>query len=547
MKRWDVLIAGYGPVGATLAILLGKQGMRVLVLEQASDIFDKPRAIGMDHEAMRVMQACGIAEALVEKTRPFRGAQWIGAEGQVIEEIDPHPGPFPLGWAPNFTFIQPQLEALLRERVSHLRNVEVRLGWKLTDVVQNEAGVEVRAIHTASGDAASIEADYLLACDGAGSTVRTRLGIALEDHAFDEWWVVIDAFLKRPTPLPDTGRQFCNPQRPVTYIPGPQGMLRWELKVMPHEQPEDFKLRENILRALQPYVETDALDIWRSAVYRFHALIADEWRHGRVLLVGDAAHQTPPFMGQGLCSGIRDAVNLAWKLKMVQQGFAPISLLDAYEAERRPHITTLITRTKAIGEQIGELDVGRARARDARMIREMAAAPRPRLRQSLIPPLVSGVLDPERSAASGQILVQPIVHSTDGAESLLDDRLGDRFLLVTTTPQAQAWLGPAELRSWNEIEGERLVLLGPREEIAACALSPVLRETEPLFQRMALDHGFEALIARPDRTVFGSAATREDLCRLVQALHAQLLTPHHHPLTATTRKPNDTIADTQHG
>ncbi|QIL79420.1 bifunctional 3-(3-hydroxy-phenyl)propionate/3-hydroxycinnamic acid hydroxylase [Diaphorobacter sp. HDW4A] len=531
MKRWDVLISGYGPVGATLAILLGQQGLRVLILEQSSTVFDKPRAIGMDHEAMRVMQECGIAEALVEKTRPFRGAQWIGVDGQVIEEIDPHPGPFPLGWAPNFTFIQPQLETLLRERVSQLDTIDVRLGWKLTEVEQSDTGVEVRASNVASNDIMSFEADYLLACDGAGSTVRTKLGIGVEDHVFDEWWMVVDAFLKRPVALPETGRQFCNPQRPTSYIPGPQGTYRWELKVMPHEQAEDFKQPENILRALAPFVETDALDICRSAVYRFHALIAKEWRRGKVLLVGDAAHQTPPFMGQGLCSGIRDAVNLAWKLRMVHQGLASSALLDAYEAERRPHVTTLITRTKAIGEQIGELDVARARERDARMVQEMAEAPRPRLRQSLIPLLDSGVLDPQRSPASGHLLVQPTVRNAQGALSLLDDQLANGFLLITTTPQAQAWLGPEELRHWNEIGGERLVLLGSTQAPLACELSPVLRETASLFQRMALEHGFEAVIVRPDRTVFGSAVTREDLCRLLRALHAQLQPTHHNSQT----------------
>ncbi len=522
MKRWDVIIAGYGPVGATLAILLGQQGQRVLVLEQAGAAFDKPRAIGMDHEAMRVMQACGIADALADKIRPFRGAQWIGVDGQVIEEIDAHPGPFPLGWAPNFTFIQPQLEALLRERVSHLPTIEVRLSHKLTGLAHDAAGVTVCAGDSASGESLSFAADYLLACDGAGSTVRGQLGIGLEDHAFDEWWVVLDAFLKRPLSLPETGRQFCHPQRPVTYIPGPQGLYRWELKVMPHEQAEHFKHTENILAALDAYVDTGALEVWRSAVYRFHALVARQWRQGRVLLLGDAAHQTPPFMGQGLCAGIRDAVNLAWKLQMVRQGRASSALLDTYEAERRPHVTTLITRTKAIGERIGELDVHRARARDAAMLAEMAVAPRPRLRQSLIPLLDSGVLDPQRSPASGQILVQPRVHDGDAAGSLLDTCLGDGFVLLTTTTQAQAWLDAPAQQQWLAIGGARLVLSGAEAASGPCAFAPVLRETTPLFETMALAYGFAALIVRPDRTVFGSAATASELCRLVHALHSQL-------------------------
>jgi len=546
MKRWDIIIAGYGPVGATLAILLGKQGLNVLVLEQANNIFDKPRAIGMDHEAMRVMQSCGIADALAEKTRAFRGAQWIGVEGQVIEELDPHPGPFPLGWAPNFTFIQPQLESMLRERANDFHNVQIKSGCKLTEINQDEAGITVEAIDATSG-AVTFEGNYLLACDGASSTVRTKLGIVLEDLAFDEWWIVVDAFMKRPTPVPESGRQFCNPQRPATFIPGPQGLLRWELKVMPHEQPEDFNQPENILRALEPYVETDALEIWRSAVYRFHALIADEWRRGRVLLVGDAAHQTPPFMGQGLCSGIRDAANLAWKLKMIHQGLASTALLDTYEAERRPHVTTIISRTKEIGKKIGELNVERARARDSRMISEMMHAPRPRLRQSLIPPLDAGLIDSLRSSASGTLFVQPRVRDTAGAETLLDECLGDNFILITTTPQAQQWLGPEESQHWRDIAGERLVLLGPDRTLTSCTLGKVLQETEPLFQKMAIDHGFSALIVRPDRTVYGSAANSEQLCRLVQQLHAQLTKPQRHTLTIKTRKPNDNFANAQLG
>src|SRR5690349_17713627 len=392
--QYDVLIVGYGPVGATLAGLLVRHGLSVAVAEQAPGVYDRPRAITLDHEVMRVFQACGVAHEVEKFTAPHPGTHYLGVDGQVIRIYDPQPPPHPLGWVPSGTFVQPEVEAVLRAGVARSGRADVFLSTQVVAFAPQADRVDVTLRASDGGTERTVAARYVVGCDGANSFVRRRLGIGHKDLAFDEWWMVVDVRLKGPVELPKKCIQYCRPSRPSTFIVGPGDLRRWEIKLLPGESPEQFGRPENVAAQLGRFVDPAAIEIWRSAVYRFHALVAERWRAGRVFLAGDACHQTPPFMGQGMCAGIRDAANLAWRLALVLRAGAHDGLLDTYEVERKPHVEALVGFAKKAGEVIGELDVAAARARDALLRGQLERGEAETIRQRYIPNLTAGVLDP---------------------------------------------------------------------------------------------------------------------------------------------------------
>ena len=295
----DVLISGYGPTGATLANLLGRRGHRVLVIDQAATIYDKPRAITADHEVFRVLQECGIAQEIAETTTPHPGTDYVGLQGQTIKRFYPAPPPNALGWEPSWMFVQPDLEAHMRKAVDKLPQVRSWLSHQLLDFAQDGKQVSARIRRLNDGSETTVRARYLVAADGASSLVRKQLASPIEDLAFDEWWVVVDAWINGPIDLPERCVQYCRPTRPGTYIVGPGTLRRWEIKLLPHEDPAHYRdHHEAVWRMLGEFADTRSLEHCRTAVYRFHALVVQEWRQGRVFLAGDAAHQMPPFWGK---------------------------------------------------------------------------------------------------------------------------------------------------------------------------------------------------------------------------------------------------------
>ena len=216
-------------------------------------------------------------------------------------------------------------------------------------------------------------------------------GSAIEDLAFDEWWIVVDAWQRRPTALPEMNTQYCWPSRPASAIAGPRNLRRWELKILPHEKPEEFQDDARVREVLAGFVDIDAIELWRSAVYRFHALVAAQWNRNRIFLLGDCAHQMPPFLGQGMCAGIRDAANLIWKLLLVEKSGVSRTVLSTYQDERKTHVQNVVAQAKELGLVIGELDVEAATARDARLRAERISGEPARHR--LIPPLTRGLID----------------------------------------------------------------------------------------------------------------------------------------------------------
>jgi 3-(3-hydroxy-phenyl)propionate hydroxylase len=520
---YDALIVGYGPVGATAAALLVRHGLRVAVAEQAAGVYDKPRAITLDHEVMRVFQACGAAGEIAAFTAPHPGTHYLGVDGAIIRIYDPQPPPHPLGWPPSGTFVQPEVEAALRAHVARSGQADVFLATQAVALAVHADRVDVTLRGPGGAPDRVVSARWLLGCDGANSFVRRQLGIGHEDLAFDEWWMVVDVRLVRPVDLPAKCIQYCWPSRPATFIVGPGNLRRWEIKLLPGETPEAFGTPANVARQLARFVDPAAIEIWRSAVYRFHALVAERWRAGRAFLLGDACHQTPPFMGQGMCAGIRDAANLAWKLALVQRAGAQDGLLDTYERERRPHVTALVGAAKKAGEVIGELDLVAARARDATLRGQLERGEAETIRQRFIPNLTAGVLDAASGEVAGTLFVQPRVGG-DVAERLLDDAVEPQFLLATADDEAQAWLTTRSLDLWRRIGGERIVI-GSDE--AATGEDGIRRLTERgrLFADWMARHGAGAVVVRPDRYVYGIAHDRDGLNRLIETLGQHIFGP----------------------
>jgi 3-(3-hydroxy-phenyl)propionate hydroxylase len=286
-------------------------------------------------------------------------------------------------------------------------------------------------------------------------------------------------------------------------------LRRWEIKLLPGEDPEAAGAPDNVLRLLRGFTDISDLTIWRSAVYRFHALLGESWRDRRVLLMGDAVHQTPPFLGQGLCAGIRDASNLAWKLAHVLRDSAGDTLLDSYEVERKPHVRSVVARAKEFGKIIGELDPVAAVARDERLRAELKAGKAETIRQKFIPDLTSGLVGP-RDRLGGRLFVQPRVRSADGTVRRLDDLLKPEFAVVTATQAAMSWMSETSVLGWQQLGGERIVVAGAGESITHDGVLTVV-ESDGVFSNWIRENQVSAVIVRPDRYVFAAAHDADEL------------------------------------
>jgi len=518
-RKYDVIVVGLGPVGAVLALLLGREGFKVAVFEQGEEIYDKPRAIVLDHEALRILQFCGIAPSFFDTLSPHTGTDFVGLEGQLIKLFDPQQPPYPLGWPPTVMFIQPELENALRSSLSECANIDVKLGSRVSAVAQDEAGVRAAIEPIGGGAGYQVTGDWLIGCDGANSFVRRSQGIALHDVQFDEWWIVVDAWLTGRTELPSKTTQYCWPSRPATFVMGSRNLRRWEIKVLPHEDPAVFLDQDKVVEVLKNYVDPGALEIWRSAVYRFHAVVADTWRQDRIFIAGDAAHQMPPFLGQGLCAGLRDAANLAWKLVQVGKYGASADLFATYQDERRPHVETVIHHAKEFGLIIGELDVQRATSRDEELGRLLQSGAMNTVRQRFIPDLRNGIIA-KSDPLAGTLFVQPDVLDAQGSIARFDNLVPPRFLIVAADESPLLWLEEDDADAWFKVGG-LLVSIGS----TARSTSQGTHHSTPAFEEVGgrlhdwlESTGARAAIVRPDRYIYGTARNADDLRRLVRAL-----------------------------
>jgi 2-polyprenyl-6-methoxyphenol hydroxylase-like FAD-dependent oxidoreductase len=471
----DVAIVGFGPVGATLAGLLGVRGVNTLVIDREWDVFQLPRAAHIDHTGLRTLQELGLLDELLPTMVSNAGLDFVTASGELLMQV-PSSQTSSSGIPPSMYFHQPDLDRRVRAAVSALPSVEIRLGTQVTDV---RAGTD-QAVLTyvdPAGAVAEVEASWVIGCDGSSSLMRESSGLELDDLGFEERWLVVDLLLRSGAdPLGASAVCRCDPARPTYSIPMPERRHRFEFMLMAGGDPAGMLDREQVLALVAPWLDLDGVSIERSAVYTFHGLVAPQWRRGRVLLAGDAAHQMPPFLGQGMCSGIRDAANLAWKLNQVLRFGAPEKLIDSYSAERSVHVRSIVEAAVAYGRVICTVDPAEAAERDRRMLAD--PAPVTQRMPFALPALMSGELVLE---GGGDLFVQPRV---DGG-ARLDDLIGSRFAVIA---RDQAQLGQAG-RWWQEEADAFVATLGQ------------LGEHVPAVQRWLDSHAADVVVIRPDRYV----------------------------------------------
>ncbi|HME03812.1 MAG TPA: bifunctional 3-(3-hydroxy-phenyl)propionate/3-hydroxycinnamic acid hydroxylase [Solirubrobacteraceae bacterium] len=521
--RYDIAIVGYGPVGQTLAILLGRLGYTVAVFERRPDLYPRPRAVHYDDEVARIFQRLGICEQLAPITEAATTYEWLNARGQTLLHID-RTGPGPSGWPAATMFSQPQLERILDDTAKAVPAVEVFQGWEVTDLADRGAEVLLSVRHglieeaghwAPDGPERGVLAAYAIGCDGANSLVRERMNTAVEDLGFVFDWLIADTVPHDSGLLAGVNRQYCDPERPTTVVSGGPGRRRWEWMLLPGESRREVEDPGFVWSLLaKSGVGEDQVALERHTVYTFRARWAERFRVGRMLLAGDAAHLMPPFAGQGMCSGVRDAFSLAWHLDLVLKGTAAEASLDAYTSERRGHLQHAIALSVELGKVICITDEAEAAARDEVLL-ALAADPSAPPPLPPAPNLGPGIHDgppgDDHLSAGGTLFPQAEV-CVDGHRCLLEDTLAGGFTLYGLDVDPSALLDTEAARYLEALGGSAVCL-------------HVQLDCGNVYRAWFEAHECAVALVRPDFYVFGTAVTAEETCRLVHRLRVALTTP----------------------
>jgi 3-(3-hydroxy-phenyl)propionate hydroxylase len=481
---YDVAVIGYGPTGATAANLLGQLGLKVLVVERDPDVYGRARAISTDEEVMRVWQSVGLAERLQQDMLPDRPVAFVDAKGSPF--IDMTITSRGSGHPPQQFLYQPTVDHVLREGVQRFPNIDLLLEHECLRVLPKGDDVELMLADLRADTFKRFRASYVIAADGGSSPTRGQLGVGYSGRTYAERWVVIDTKVRKQWAAHDRLRFHCNPSRPTVDCPTPLGHHRWEYPARTSEDEQELLREEAIWKVLGDQgITSEHVKILRAVIYSHHVRVADRWRVGRIFLAGDAAHAMPPWIGQGMSAGVRDAANLCWKLTAVVRGQAPESLLDSYEAERKPHVTEVMRRACLVGRIITERNrvIAATRNHGVRALIRLPGVVAGLQKLMWIPDAryETGYFAGRHHAVGWQI-PQPWVTDTNGTTVRLDDLLGGQWaILYTGTP-------PCGAHAWTELG------------------VPAIRISEPTLIRWLRRKKAAAVVVRPDGFVY--AATR---------------------------------------
>ena len=511
--QYDIAIIGLGPVGSTAAIMFAESGLKVVAIERDIDVYKLPRAVNLDGEIVRAFQSVGRGDQvdrLLQTLRPgdrggFANSKREWMFGTKFREFGSN------GWQPSNMFDQPELERYLRQQAVEHPNVTALIGTEATNFLDKNEYVEIEVEHINGNNnkILGVSAKYLIACDGAASPTRKSLNIEWHDLGYDHEWLVVDVTTFPGHTLTNDTVQVCDPDRIMTYVATKDPYRRWEFKLLPGETREEMLEPERIMSLIDSWTPRGTYEIRRAAVYQFHAATAEKWRVGRVFVAGDAAHQTPPFLGQGMNAGMRDVINFAWKLDLVCKGIADDSLLDTYEAERSAHASDLVEWAVSIGQLMEHLaEVELAQRQDKappETPTKLKSSGYGQGRES--PPLRAGVLQLRQisdTGSTGYLFSQPIVTTDAGETCRLDDLLGAGFALV--------------------YKGN-LSLTEHAKKIIARLNIKLFRTDKLIEQRGHLDNLFkqnQCALVRPDRIVYGHTTDEIDENKLLTDLAVHL-------------------------
>lgn len=522
----DVCIVGYGPVGQTLAALLGRRGWSVGVYERWELPYPLPRAGHVDDETVRIFQSIGVADAFEVKAIPATGYDWVDGNGDLLFQID-WGKPTKSSWRSDYIFYQPDLEALLSQAAEANDSVLVHRGWEAVGLEQHEDCVEVTfrggeqdgQTWTPNGSTTTVRARYVIGADGANSFVRKAAGITWDDFGFSETLSIVDVRLHEPDqklPMPSSG-QMCDPRRPVTLFRWlAREYARWEFMLMPGEDPAELVSEASCWSKLERWgVTRENATLIRRTLYSFSSLVAHDFTRGRAILAGDAAHLMPPFLGQGMCSGIRDAANLAWKLDLVLKDAASDDILQTYTQERRDHVGEITRIAIGLGAILCETNLEKAAARDVE-IRRSGLPPLPPM-----PALRTGFLDKGNgtSGSCGQLGVQGlIVH--EGQIKRFDDVAASGWTLFCTD---RALAGDARricdavssFLTINVVHLSRAPVDSPGSYV----------DFDGTYDRWFTSSNAQAILVRPDFYTYGQANTAAEVVHLINAVVGRLRNP----------------------
>ncbi|WP_189197249.1 bifunctional 3-(3-hydroxy-phenyl)propionate/3-hydroxycinnamic acid hydroxylase MhpA [Micromonospora fulviviridis] len=497
MRTAPVVIVGAGPTGLTAATLLAQYGVECLVLDRWESIYPQPRAVALDDEVHRILARLGLRDEFAAISRPHLGLRLLDRNMRVLAEFRRDVAQGRHGYPQGSMFDQPELETILRRNLERYGGVTLRGNAEVTALTQDAGGVRVDLTDTATGEHESVRAAYVLGCDGANSLTRASIGATMQDLGFTQRWLVIDVATEADLGQWEGVHQLSDPARAGTYMRIGNTRYRWEFQLTPGETPDDYRDMGRLHPLISRWtgdIPAVELEIIRVAEYTFRAQVADRWRDRRMFLLGDAAHLTPPFIGQGMCAGLRDAMNLAWKLAGVLDGALAETVLDTYEIERRQHARAMIKLAKLIGTAMtagGEL---------GNVIRR-AVAPRLHLvpgltdlaTDSRTPPLHRSdlVVRPRlRRGLAGGLCPNAII---DG-DRRFDDLAAGRFAIVTSVEPSAAQRADIERR------GVVVVVARPGSELRRWLASGAAR----------------AAVVRPDGAVLH--AGRRLTCRTIDAI-----------------------------
>ncbi|MBZ7703263.1 bifunctional 3-(3-hydroxy-phenyl)propionate/3-hydroxycinnamic acid hydroxylase [Klebsiella oxytoca] len=525
--RAQVAIAGAGPVGLTIANYLGQMGVSVVLIEKLESLIDYPRAIGIDDEALRAMQAVGLVDNVLPHTTPWHAMRFLTPKGRCFADIQPMTDEF--GWSRRNAFIQPQVDAVLYDGLSRFPHVRCLFSREVEAFSQNSDGVTLN-VKGSGGERETVRADWLVACDGGASFIRRTLNIPFEGKTAPNQWIVID-IANDPLATPHV-YLCCDPVRPYVSAALPHGVRRFEFMVMPGETEaqlsEPHKMRQLLSKVLP---DPDNVELIRQRVYTHNARIAERFRVDRVLLAGDAAHIMPVWQGQGYNSGMRDAFNLAWKLALVVNGKAGEALLDSYQQERRDHAKAMIDLSVTAGNVLAPPKRWHGAVRDGiswllnylppvkRYFLEMRFKPMPQYRDGAL--LAEGE---GKTSPVGKMFIQPKVTLETGQVTLLDEVIGARFAIIAWGCNPRWGLTDEQIARWRAV-GVQFIQVVPEVQIHCDQdnVPGVIRvgDTQNRLKNWFAQHDTAIAVVRPDRFV-ATVAIPQTLGKKLNALASKM-------------------------